>query len=614
MIQLRNVTKKYGDTTIYSNVNYEFKDASLTCFLGPSGSGKSTLFNLLAGFDSDFTGEIVVGTTNIKDLSPDELPSYRLNSIGFIFQEYHLLDGYTALENVLLAVYSAKNAGAKEYVQKAQKLLVELGLEPQIHQKVQTLSGGQKQRVAIARSLINDPAIILADEPTGALDQESALSIMKILKKISTTKTVLMITHDEELATFGDEIIEIEDEQLIVKKASISQKTVNTTTKSDSLQLQSNDFFRIGFKNFKIHLIKYVIAAILIACGSASFLGTVGSKEIMNHSISEFKEKNAYFNKGMIPKYDQGIEVNKDLALTYERLSSMKQVQNVYYQYDLKNISLTMKDVTINNEVKMPTAPSTVSMVYGNMPQDNKKEMVISPSLASKFEKQIQKLVGERMALSYVNKMGKKVTIELTIAGITDTQYDDFIVSASVEKDMYKNTTINNATSISFDVKGFNEIPKVQKLLIDKQVAVYTNYKQVENFNQAFTSLIKLFTFVSYFVLAVALFISTIMLYKISIERYKEIGLLSALGFKRKHIKSILFKESLLFSGLSTIISLIVVHILNLLYKAQFNYGLGLNLYSYCLLIAMNMFVSIVISFIINQKLVKTETISAIRK
>ncbi|PEA55747.1 macrolide ABC transporter ATP-binding protein/permease [Bacillus pseudomycoides] len=613
-IELKNVTKKYGDTVIYSNVNYEFNNHALTCLLGPSGSGKSTLLNLLAGFDSDFTGEIRVGTMNIKDLSPNELCTYRFNEIGFVFQNYNLLDGYTALENVLLSVYSTANTETEEYVQKAKKLLTDLGLEKQIDQNVQILSGGQKQRVAIARALIHDPQIILADEPTGALDYESAETIMNILKEISKTKTVIIITHDEKLTEFADEIIEIEDEQIIVKKSGEARKAVNEAYKNDSLPLKSKDFFRLGFKNFKIHFVKYLIAAILIAFGSASFFSAFSSKRIVNHAIDEFKEKNFYFNKGMVLKYDQGKEVNKDLTGIYEKLTSMKQIRNVYYQYNLKNITLNMNDKTIKNEFKIPTVTPTILLLYGNMPRNDKEEIVISPSLAAKFEKQIQKAVGKKMVVSYIGKNGENKEIQLTVSGISDTKYDDFILSSSVEKDMYRHSNVDEAVSISFDIKGFNEIPKVQNLLSKKQIAVYTNYKQVENFNKTFTNLIKLFTFISYFILIIGVFISTIMLYKISVERYKEIGLLSALGFNRRNIKSIFLKESFLFSGVSTGVSIVLVNALDMFYKNRFDYGLELNGTSYSLLIAINMFLCIGITFIMNQKLVRTETIIALRR
>lgn len=218
LLKIKNVTKKYGNQVILENFNYEFPNSGITCVLGASGSGKTTLLNLMAGFDRDYSGKIEVNGENIGDLSSRELGTYRKNVVGFIFQDYNLISGYTVLENILLAADLNDN-DIKCNEEKARNLLLQFGIEDKIHERVENLSGGEKQRVCIARALINNPPIIFADEPTGALDRKNSDQIMEILKKISKDKIIIVITHDEKICDYADEIISIVNGGIeIVKK------------------------------------------------------------------------------------------------------------------------------------------------------------------------------------------------------------------------------------------------------------------------------------------------------------------------------------------------------------------------------------------------------------
>ncbi len=165
MIQVNNLTKKYGNSLILDDTNFRFPNKGLVCLLGASGSGKSTLLNMLAGFDSDYSGEITVCGTSISKMNEDELCAYRRDNIGFIFQNYHLLSGYTVLENIMLHC-ELNGLDEQTNVENAKELLNRIGISEKESEKIENLSGGQKQRVAIARALISNPNIILADEPT----------------------------------------------------------------------------------------------------------------------------------------------------------------------------------------------------------------------------------------------------------------------------------------------------------------------------------------------------------------------------------------------------------------------------------------------------------------
>lgn len=624
MIRLRNINKKFNENPIYIDANYRFKDKSLTCFLGVSGSGKTTLLNLIAGFDRDYSGEIDVAGIKLNSLSMNDLCKYRFNNVGFVFQQYNLLKGYTTLENVLMGIYLKNTIGEKEKEKRAIEILIKLGLKPQINQNIETLSGGQKQRVSIARALINDPKIILADEPTGALDSEASKSIMEILKEISKERTVVIITHDEEVATYADEVIELEDYDInlvskVNEEITLTNENIELNSnriENEKARLNSNIATKLSLKNFRIHIFKYIMAALIIAFGCTAFVGALGSKNITNNVIDNFKEKNIFYNKGQIPVYDNGKVVNKDIKSIFDKLNSMKNINNIYYQYNLENLKVTYNESIFDMMIKVPTAISKESIAYGNMPIDGANEIVLSSNVASRLIKNAEELVGKKIALEYKNKSGESESVELTVSGLTNSQYQDFIVSTDIEKDIYTKYNIDeeNPAAISFDINNFEEIISVDKELRDSKIALFTKAREVEAFEKSFVSLIKLYTTLSYLILIVGILISGVILYKISIERYMEIGLLGALGYTMKNIRQIIFKESLYFSVLSTLITLILIKGLDVVYLMQFGYNLDLNIMSYLILIGLNLILTIGISSVINTKLIKTEPAIALRK
>lgn len=213
MIELRDVTKQYGETVILNGADYTFPQRGLVCLMGPSGAGKTTLLNLLAGFDTDYSGGIAVGGALLRELDGDALCRYRRDNIGFVFQNYHLLAGHTALENVCLA--RSPGVDPMETEKQAISILERLGIGEKSSQKAETLSGGQKQRVAIARALMGNPQIILADEPTGALDRANSTEIMELLRGLAAQRLVVVITHDRQICSFADEVISIQDGNIV---------------------------------------------------------------------------------------------------------------------------------------------------------------------------------------------------------------------------------------------------------------------------------------------------------------------------------------------------------------------------------------------------------------
>lgn len=219
VIHLQDIKKEYKTlditTPVLKGISIKIKKGEFYAITGPSGSGKSTLMNIIGLLDSPSSGSYEINGQNTDGLSEDELAALRNKEIGFVFQSFNLLPRLSTLENVMLPAMYA-NMSRKEREEKAKNLLIKLGLGERLKNRPNQLSGGQQQRVAIARALINDPAIILADEPTGNLDTKSGEDVMGILKDLNKQgKTIVLITHELNVAQKAQKIIKIKDGEIV---------------------------------------------------------------------------------------------------------------------------------------------------------------------------------------------------------------------------------------------------------------------------------------------------------------------------------------------------------------------------------------------------------------
>ena len=215
ILEMKDIVKQYpmGDevSTVLKGISLTVHAGEFLAVLGPSGSGKSTLMNIIGCLDTPTSGEYFLHGQRIADLSEEELARIRSREIGFIFQSFYLLQKQDAMENVELPLIYA-GASERECRQQAEKMLRKVGLEERLHHYPNQLSGGQQQRVAIARALANNPALLLADEPTGALDQATGRAIMEIFRDLNREgKTIIMITHDANIAKNAKRIVRILD-------------------------------------------------------------------------------------------------------------------------------------------------------------------------------------------------------------------------------------------------------------------------------------------------------------------------------------------------------------------------------------------------------------------
>jgi len=217
MLEVRNISKIYGEGTAkvvaLNDVSLQVNSGDFIAIMGPSGSGKSTLLNIVGGLDSPSSGEVILDGKRIDNLNENALVDVRRGKVAYVFQQYHLLPSLTALENVLLPlIFCGANGGTE----KALNILRRVGLEKRAEHNPSQLSGGEQQRVAIARALVNEPSLILADEPTGNMDRKTGGEILGLFEQLNREgHSIIMVTHDREIARHAKEIVVLQDGQIV---------------------------------------------------------------------------------------------------------------------------------------------------------------------------------------------------------------------------------------------------------------------------------------------------------------------------------------------------------------------------------------------------------------
>lgn len=515
------------------------------------------------------------------------------DNIGFIFQNYHLLSGYTVLDNILTATEKTD-----ENIKKAKALLEKLDIGQMKDEKIENLSGGQKQRVAIGRALINDPQIILADEPTGALDRGTSTAIMQNLKEISASKLVIVITHDPKICEFADEVIHIKDKRIVSDKK--DKNSLSNNIQDVTKNPLPSDTFKRATKNFKIHLKKYIAVSLTISIGIFAFLFSLSFSNVMENEIDDFKVKNTAFNNGYIRGQDDGTVL--------EFLHKDERIENIYYQYKLENIDLTMGDKTETLTEKIPTAKAKESLSYGIMPRKDHNEIAISPSLAKKFSANIDSLIGKEINLKYMNK-----DYILKVSGIYNAGYDDFIISSDIELKIYQILDKEDNYSISYDVKGFENIVGVSNNLKLNGIETIDASEEVYALQNTFNSLKKLFLIISVLILAIGIFICIILLVKLQSSRYKEVGLLSALGFSKGAIKGMIAYENMMLSALAMMINITITG-LAVVVRSIIGLSFMISTMDLAICSVATFILVMIISKITSHKLINTEPALALQK
>lgn len=414
MLQLKDIVKNYaaGENVVHAlkGISLEFRKSEFVSILGPSGCGKTTLLNIIGGLDKYTSGDLVINGVSTKLYGDKDWDTYRNHSIGFVFQSYNLIPHQTVIENVELAL-TLSGVAKKEKRERAAKALERVGLGNQLHKLPNQLSGGQMQRVAIARALVNDPDIILADEPTGALDSETSLQVMQILKEISAEKLVIMVTHNPELAeTYSTRIIRLLDGEVTEDSNPYAAVQEELTGERPKKKARMSFFtaFSLSLRNLftkkgRTFLTSFAgsigiigIALILsLSSGFQSYIYTVQQDTLSNYPVTinaATTDVTAFINIGgedkvNLPKYPDSDEMTSNAVIgeiftsfgngiTVNDLTSFKDyleknidrasISAIQYNYDF-NYNIYAADGTHLNPYEIPPLLEGMMGQYGQL-------------------------------------------------------------------------------------------------------------------------------------------------------------------------------------------------------------------------------------------------------
>ena len=481
MIELLDVWKDYyidkQPFHALKGISLSFPSIQFASILGPSGCGKTTLLNLIGGLDSITRGNILVNHSSISLMSEDERNAYRNNEIGFIFQDYYLIPRLNVLDNVALAL-SLGNHSESESKKRALEALKRVGIENLARKKVNQLSGGQAQRVAIARSLVTDPKIILADEPTGALDSETSRSIMELLKDISRERLVIMVTHNEELAKeYSTRIIRMKDGEIVLDelqeeiegkeikqrqahKSSLSLKMTGKLAGKNlasrkwksALTVVANSFGMIGIAFFMAINHGFNVYTKNLSTATATSLPIVISAYDRKSNTEAFDSKNASVPYPSVQEIYPSVSVSTSYAYTYNNFSPK------YMSY-----IRSLMDEGIVREY---------SLSYGNSYSFN-LTTTFPDSLDGKEEGGLEKVKTTRTSYNYyANQAGLPYNIFHVLYGDLD-QYD-VIAGKLPQNENELVLVVNKYNAVSFDILkdlGFYHSTDTEEQVEDKNLS-----------------------------------------------------------------------------------------------------------------------------------------------
>ena len=296
MLQLKDIVKKYNtggtEIEVLKKVNISFRESEFVSILGASGSGKTTLLNIIGGLDKYSSGDMLLMGRSTTEFTDRDWDSYRNGTIGFVFQSYNLIGHLSVIENVKLAL-SISGESNKENDLKAKKALEDVGLGEHLHKKPNQLSGGQMQRVAIARALVTDPKIILADEPTGALDSKTSVQIMELIKEISKEKLVIMVTHNPELARkYSDRIVSVKDGEIIEDTKPYTEQEGNNGYELKKTAMAFSSAIKSSFKNLLTKKFRSLMTVVASSIGIISIGLVLAISSGMDKYIQTMQNEN----------------------------------------------------------------------------------------------------------------------------------------------------------------------------------------------------------------------------------------------------------------------------------------------------------------------------------
>jgi len=636
LLELKNINKCYklsGNEKFNAliDINLSFNKGELVSVIGESGSGKSTLMNLIGGLDSDYSGELFVNGKDIRKFRSKDLDKYRKNKVGFVFQSFNLISHLSILDNVTIAM-TLSNVRKKDRLKRAKEMLTEFGLKDQINKKPNQLSGGQKQRVAIVRALINDPEIIIADEPTGSLDSKTSMQVLGIMKEIAQRgKLVIMVTHSEKVASCSSRVIKIADGKIINDRKvfelenSTHEEAIDKEETSINKRIQNLNIIsaiKLAFVNMKEKLVRNIFVSIGASIGIMSVILILslgnGVKAYFNNTMKSYVnpkviEVNMPSNEDEKVDLDittiQKPQITTPKSFKEEDIQSLSNIENVYYvEKGFTTVSIGANSLSYEGKgshlMRIATISSNITesnVGEGTLPKEG--EMLINKSVNDSLGGNV---VGKKVSMRILVSE-KILNKEFVVSGIYTTTGGDLTAvmkSAFLNYSDLEKLYSENSYKLQPNVMYINTTNEKYTIGIKEKIKElgYSGSTQ-EQMTEMFNTMINILTYVLSGIAAISLLVSTIMIVVVMYisvsERTKEIGIIKAIGARKKDIRRIFVCEAFLigfFSGIiGLILALLLMNVINIKSTKLFGINLVLIKKSYGIF---GLVVSIVISTI----------------
>ncbi len=600
MIKINNLHKYYEidknkKEEVLKGLDIELKNG-FNVLYGPSGCGKSTLLNIISGLDTKYEGEIYIDDVELRDMNLD---LFHKNKIGFIFQNFNLISHLSILQNVMVALYLDNQSSKHQQMEKAKELLTMVGLGDYINKLPTQLSGGQKQRVAIARALANDPSIIIADEPTGALDSKTSVEILNILKDLANNgKTVIVVTHDEQVSGYADIIYRLSDGNLAsVDVINEIEDTEHLGSKKSGISLAAS--IGLAMRNFKSRAVRNVLVSLGSSIGIIGILLSLGLGNGINSGVNDIFSSILSPNSITVTALGAGstqtfgppsVEYSQEQLDEVMGILDDENVTEVYEDEYYNGVTVYMEDEQImveedpyvvtlqklnyEDERQASYSVEKGQLVAGDVMDDNVSSVYITKDLAAI-------LLGiDKDALTEENAqelIGKEITIELNVRNdLTidsyqiDTQIAGVLSSDTFSTLMYgSQAMIDEMEAVSGDapsvlsVTAFTETPEEATAISEKyqdneEYSISTLGDVLGQISTLTAAITLTLAFVAGLSLVVAAVMIAIVLYIGVIERTKEIGVLRAVGYRAKNIRFLFLTEAVLIITIANIVAIIV--------------------------------------------------------
>ncbi|UXR64776.1 ABC transporter permease [Bdellovibrio bacteriovorus] len=582
MIEIKDIRKSYkmGDQSVdvLKGISLQIERGDFVAIMGPSGSGKSTLMHILGLLDIPTSGSYNLNGREVASLSEDELAVVRREEVGFIFQQFNLLPRMEAWQNVSLPLIYSEDGFSFD---KAQVLLDKVGLAERIHHKSNELSGGQQQRIAIARSLINNPRIIFADEPTGNLDSKSEKEIMEILRKLNEQGiTIIIVTHEEEIGQQAKRLIRLRDgviqsdERLQPLSSAGSEKTVRELRPPKFPVREMVEHLHQGFQTLAANKVRSGLSMLGILIGVAAVVGMLalgtGARQSIEKQLSSLGSNLLVLRAGNVRVggvvQESGVRIRvtlDDVATIKSQIPAIKDVSpsssgRGQVTYLNKNWNTSVMGVAPSYEQMRASTP-----IYGRFfsEEENQRRAlvaVIGTTVA-------RELFGEKSPIGEmikINKVNFRVIGVLPEKGAAGPQDQDDRILVPVVSAMYRLFGKNYVDSVDIEVRDANDIPDVQdslQELMNKRHRVPVsaqgdafNVFNMADIQQALNSTSQTMSMLLASIAAISLVVGGIGIMNIMLvsvtERTKEIGLRKAIGARRRDILLQFLAESIVVS------------------------------------------------------------------